>query len=113
MKRVLLFAVCLIMVLMAGSFSAAEDESGIVAKVTTANKGPLKLRSEASRKSRILDEIPNGTCVLVSDRAPSCTQALPRVRTRVVSGDSSNRVICGCCMGEGCECCGFKGWIDY
>ncbi len=217
MKRTLAVAVFLIMVFTLVSFSEAEEKTGIVAKITTANKGPLKLRSEASQKSRVLAEIPNGTCILVaeagetwcrmvyqgqegycmtgfltllrgadpsileyrvlkngdkgedvlslktrlkelgylrsaaqltdtytdvtaervilfqrqtgmtedgiasqelqaylfSDKAPSCTQALPRVRSRVSSGNSSNRVICGCCMGEGCECCGFKGWIEY
>lgn len=51
---------------------------------------------------------------LFSDKAPSCTQPLPQVRSRVsFEGHSnSNRVKCGCCMGEGCECCGFKGWIE-
>ena len=49
---------------------------------------------------------------LFSDKAPACTQTLPRVRTRVPqSGESP--VICGCCFGEGCECCGFTGWITY
>lgn len=50
---------------------------------------------------------------LFSHKAPSCAQTLPRIRSRVSSGDNSNHVICGCCMGEGCECCGFKGWIEY
>lgn len=50
---------------------------------------------------------------LFSDRAPACTQALPRVRARVVTGEEKNRVICGCCWGEGCECCDGKGWIQY
>ena len=50
---------------------------------------------------------------LFSDRAPVCTQTLPRIRSRVVSQSAENREICGCCMGEGCECCGFKGWISY
>lgn len=50
---------------------------------------------------------------LFSDRAPVCTQTLPRARSGVLSGDDSSRVICGCCMGEGCECCGFTGWIQY
>ena len=217
MKRVLCFTVSLLIIFILCSFSEAEEKAGIVAKVTTANKGPLKLRTEASQRSRVLDEIPNGTCVLVveegeiwcrlvyqgqegycmteflillrgadpsmleyrvlkngdkgedvlalkkrlkelgylrsaakltdsytdvtaeriilfqrqtgmtedgiasqelqaylfSDKAPSCTQTLPRVRSRVSSGDSSNRVICGCCMGEGCEYCHFTGWIDY
>ena len=47
---------------------------------------------------------------LFSDKAPACSQALPRVRSRVADGKS--RIICGCCMGEGCECCNFTGWID-
>ncbi len=38
---------------------------------------------------------------------------LSTVRTRVIPQDSPNRVICGCCLGEGCECCGFTGWIEY
>lgn len=50
---------------------------------------------------------------LFSDNTPACTQTLPRIRSRVSSQDSENRVICGCCMGEGCECCGFTGWIIY
>ena len=47
---------------------------------------------------------------LFSDKAPECTQALPKVRSRV--GSSGNRVICGCCMGEGCECCNFTGYVN-
>ncbi len=50
---------------------------------------------------------------LFSDKAPDCTQALPRVRSRVASQGGGNRVICGCCFGEGCECCDFTGWITY
>ena len=217
MKRIIAFAVILTIVLAAVSFSVAEDQAGIVAKVTTANRGPLKLRAEASRKGRVLAEIPNGTCILViqegetwcrtvfreqegyckteflvllrdadpsllqyrvlkngdkgedvlalkkrmkelgylrsaaqltdtytdvtaeriilfqrqtgmsedgiasqelqaylfSDQAPLCAQTLPRVRSRISTGNSANRVICGCCMGEGCECCKFTGWIEY
>ena len=48
---------------------------------------------------------------LFSDKAPVCGQTLPRIRSRV--GGSGKRVICGCCMGEGCECCNFTGWVDY
>ena len=217
MKKAFSFALALIMLLVPAAFSAAEEGTGIVAKVTTENKGPLKLRAEESRKSRVLAEIPNGTCMLVmqegetwcrviyqdqegycrseylmllreadpsmleyrllkkgdkggdvlalkkrmkelgyirsaaqltdtytdvtaervalfqrqagmpedgiasqelqaclfSDKAPSCTQTLPSVRTRVSSGNGQNRMTCGCCMGEGCECCGFKGWTSY
>ena len=47
---------------------------------------------------------------LFSDKAPACTQTLPRVRTKVA--DQNNRMICGCCMGEGCECCNFTGWVS-
>ncbi len=199
--------------------SAAEETawSGIVGKVTTP-RGSLNMRTEADGKSSILQEIPNGTCLLVtelgdiwcrcewqghsgycrsefltmlqyadpslldyrvlrqgdkgddvlalkqrlqelgyiragsiltnryndilaervslfqrqvcmtedgiasqelqfylfSDRAPQYTQALPRIRSRVQKEDNGlNRVICGCCMGEGCECCGYSGQISY
>ena len=50
---------------------------------------------------------------LFSEKAPVCGQKLPKVRSRVVSQDDSKRIFCGCCMGEGCECCHFTGWIDY
>ena len=50
---------------------------------------------------------------LFSNKAPVCTQALPRARTRVPSANETNRVICGCCMGDGCECCGFTGWVRH
>jgi murein L,D-transpeptidase YcbB/YkuD len=50
---------------------------------------------------------------LFSEKAPVCGQKLPKVRSRVVSQDGSKRIFCGCCMGEGCECCHFTGWIDY
>lgn len=50
---------------------------------------------------------------LFSDKAPACTQTLPRARSRVISADNANRMICGCCLGEGCECCGFTGWVAY
>ena len=50
---------------------------------------------------------------LFSDKAPECNQTLPNVRSRVFSKNIENRVICGCCFGEGCECCGFTGWIRY
>lgn len=49
-----------------------------------------------------------------SDKAPPCSQALPPVRSRVKQENNGLRKeICGCCMGEGCECCGFIGWIYY
>ncbi|MBQ6527982.1 MAG: hypothetical protein IJI38_05615 [Clostridia bacterium] len=49
-----------------------------------------------------------------SDRAPQCTQTLPRIRSQVRKEDSGlSRMICGCCMGDGCECCGYAGWIYY
>ena len=50
---------------------------------------------------------------LFSEKAPACGQKLPSVRSRVASQDGSRRIFCGCCMGEGCECCHFTGWIDY
>ncbi len=51
---------------------------------------------------------------LFSDRAPQCNQTLPRVRSQVIKEDNGlNKEICGCCMGEGCECCNFQGWIFY
>ena len=216
MKKAIALTVCAVTVLCFWSFTVSEEQTGIVAKVCTTNKGPLKLRASDSQRSRVLDEIPNGTCILVtqddeawcqvvygehegfckkeflmlfpeadlsilnyrllkngdrgkdvlalkerlkelgyirsaaqltnvytdvtmervmlfqrqtgmtedgvasqelqaylfSDKAPTCTQVLPRVRSRVPS-ENANHVICGCCMGEGCECCGFKGWIDY
>ena len=46
---------------------------------------------------------------LFSDKAPACSQTLPRIRTKVA--DKSSRMICGCCMGDGCECCNFTGWV--
>ena len=215
MKRVLLLLTCLVMLSVMSAPCAGEEQGGFVAKVTT-QKGPLKLRAGAGSKARVLDEIPNGTCVLVteegatwcqvdyrgqsgycrteyltflrgadlsllayrvlrkgdkgddvlamkrrlqelgyirsgseltnvyndimvervilfqrqtgmtedgvasqelqaflfSDKAPVCSQTLPRVRTRVPA-EGENRIVCGCCMGEGCECCGFTGWITY
>jgi hypothetical protein len=49
-----------------------------------------------------------------SDRAPKCSQDLPAVRSPVKQeGNGLKREMCGCCMGEGCECCGYKGWILY
>ena len=50
---------------------------------------------------------------LFSDKAPVCTQTLPKIRSRVSSRNGVKREICGCCLGEGCECCGFAGWISY
>ena len=51
---------------------------------------------------------------LFSDRAPKCDQKLPAARSPVLTeGNGLHKEICGCCMGEGCECCGFKGWIFY
>ena len=217
MRKAIVFAVCAVMMLSFCAFSGAEEKTGTVAKVCTPNHGPLKLRASDSPKGRVLDEIPNGACILMtqegedwcqvvyreqegyckkeflklfpeadlsllnyrmlrsgdrgedvlalkkrmkelgyirgaaqlsdvytdvtkervilfqrqtgmtedgiasqelqaylfSDQAPACTQTLPKVRSRVSAGDHKNRVICGCCMGEGCECCGFTGWIDY
>ncbi len=52
--------------------------------------------------------------ILFSDRAPECTQTLPQVRSQVKKEDNGlKKRVCGCCMGEGCECCGYKGWIYY
>ena len=48
---------------------------------------------------------------LFSEKAPMCSQALPKARSQVPSDE--RRTVCGCCMGEGCECCNFKGWITY
>ena len=50
---------------------------------------------------------------IFSDKAPECTQTLPRVRAHVPVGGTGRREICGCCMGDGCECCDFKGYISY
>ena len=51
---------------------------------------------------------------LFSDRALQCSQNLPAVRSPVRDeGNGLRKEICGCCMGEGCECCGMKGWIYY
>ena len=57
---------------------------------------------------------------LFSDRAPTCTQTLPKARVRAKTNPANqvptavlNREICGCCMGDGCECCDYKGWIYY
>ena len=50
---------------------------------------------------------------LFSEKAPVCGQKLPRARTPVLSEGGGKRIICGCCMGEGCECCNFTGWINY
>ena len=47
---------------------------------------------------------------LFSDKAPACNQTLPRIRTKVA--DKGNHMICGCCMGEGCECCSYTGWVN-
>jgi hypothetical protein len=67
MKRVLFFTVFLAMAFMLVSFSEAEEKTEIIAKITTENKGPLKLREKESRKSQVLTEIPNGACVLVTE----------------------------------------------
>ena len=212
MKKGFLLILSVLMVLSVLCVSPAEEQAGIAAKVMT-RKGPLKMRVSASEKGRVLDEIPNGTCILVeqedetwcrvsyrnqtgyckteflilyreadlsildyrvlnkgdkgddvlalkkrlqelgyirngskttdvyndvaiervklfqrqtgmtedgiasqelqaylfSDKAPVCGQVLPKARSPVKTGQ--NRVICGCCMGEGCECCGYTGWI--
>ena len=51
---------------------------------------------------------------LFSDQAPRCSQTLPPVRSQVKRADQGQRrEICGCCMGEGCECCGFTDWSYY
>ena len=50
---------------------------------------------------------------LFSEKAPVCGQKLPGIRSRVMSGEEGKRTICGCCMGDGCECCNFTGWITY
>ena len=211
----LLTALLLTCLLAAAAAETAPESTGVVAKVTT-KKGPLKLRAKGSEKSRTLAEIPNGTCLLVteedetwckvtwngrtgysktqyltllrnadqsiltyrvlregdkgddvlalkqrlqalgyirgssdltnvynditaerltlfqrqlgisedgvasqelqaylfSDKAPQCGQKLPKARSRVLTKEGK-RMICGCCMGEGCECCKFKGWVEY
>ena len=45
--------------------AAAEENNGVIVRVVTENKGPLKLRASASTSSRILDEIPNGTILRI------------------------------------------------
>ncbi len=52
--------------------------------------------------------------LLFSSAAPVCTQALPKVQARsrtASAGDTAGRVVCGCCDGTGCSCCGYTGWI--
>jgi len=44
MKKAFSFALALIMLLVPAAFSAAEEGTGIVAKVTTENKGPRFFR---------------------------------------------------------------------
>lgn len=49
---------------------------------------------------------------LFSDRAPICTETLPRPqRSQVVTEQTNRRRICGCCMGDGCDCCNYTGWL--
>ena len=48
---------------------------------------------------------------LFSDKAPACGQKLPKIRSRVIP-KGEKRVICGCCMGDGCECCHYTGWLQ-
>lgn len=51
---------------------------------------------------------------LFSEKAPRCTQDLPEIRSaNAENKENVNRVICGCCWGEGCECCNGTGWIYY
>ena len=51
---------------------------------------------------------------LFSERAPQCSLDLPAARSPMKNGNNGlHREVCGCCMGEGCECCGFTGWIYY
>lgn len=51
---------------------------------------------------------------LFSDKAPQCTLTLPKVRSQIKNDQNDqHKVICGCCFGEGCEYCGFVGWISY
>ena len=212
-SRIRIFSVLLCTALLLSAAFAEGTQSGTIAKVTT-EKGSLKLRKSAAPKGKVVAEIPNGTCILVtregkewcevswedrtgfcrteyltflreadqsllsyrvlrpgdkgedvialkkrlqelgyirtgatltnrynddtaervalfqqqtgmtadgvayqelqaylfSEKAPVCNQRLPRVRTKVAG--TGTRVICGCCMGEGCECCHFTGWID-
>ena len=64
MKKGFLLILSVLMVLSVLCVSPAEEQAGIAAKVMT-RKGPLKMRVSASEKGRVLDEIPNGTCILV------------------------------------------------
>lgn len=50
--------------------------------------------------------------LLFSDRAKACSETLPPASHGQIPGEM-NRVFCGCCFGEGCECCKFTGWIYY
>ena len=52
--------------------------------------------------------------------APACTQMLPKARVRAKTNPANqvptavlNWEICCCYMGDGCECCDYKGWIYY
>ena len=64
MNKTACLLICLPVVLVLAAACLGEEQAAIVAKVTTA-KGPLKLRSTPDENARILDEIPNGTRVLV------------------------------------------------
>lgn len=57
---------------------------------------------------------PEFQAFIYSDRAPFCTETLPKAkRSQVIEPGKMNRKMCGCCMGEGCDCCGMSGWIYY
>ena len=72
MRKGFIILLTVIMLLSVLCISPAEERTGIAAKVMT-RKGPLKLRMSASEKSRVLDEIPNGTCILVEqEEDPWC-----------------------------------------
>ena len=48
-----------------------ENPAGMAAKVST-EKGALKMRKTSSPKGKVIGEIPNGTCILVTTGKQTC-----------------------------------------
>ena len=71
MHRILAGFIILMLLLTAAvpmSAGGEENPDSMAAKVST-EKGSLKLRKAAGPKERVIGEIPNGTCILVTKEA--------------------------------------------
>ena len=71
--------------------AGGEEQPGSMAAKVTTEKGALKLRKAAGPKERVIGEIPNGTCILVTKEADDWCEVSWNGQTRRKSPTTAYR----------------------